>query len=159
MDGALLEAANARFKEFQHELWAEHENDAPSELYHYTRDEGFRGIVTSRTLRVFDIGRLNDPTEGRYSMDVLRRLVARKSVPPQVVDVFRKSDTLFGVGDYWYQYVACFSADENSENQWKKYSDQGKGFALVIDTKRLFESAPGNYAWLKILYDKAEEER
>src|SRR5438874_2349380 len=137
MDRALLEAAKARFKEFQHELWVEDENDAPSELYHYTRDQGFKGIITSRTLRVFDIGRLNDPSEGRYSMDVLRRLVARKSVPAHVADAFRRSETLFGVREFWYQYVVCFSDEGNSEHQWEKYADKGRGFALGIHRERL----------------------
>jgi len=158
MDMPWPEATKARFKEFQRELWLDHENDPPPELYHYTREDGFRGIITSRVLRVFDIGRLNDPTEGRYSMDVFRRLVARKSVPAKVVDAFRRSDTLFGVSEFWYQYVACFSQEKNSEHQWKKYAGVGKGFCLGIDSASLFESAPGNYAWLKILYNKAEQE-
>ena len=60
MDTALLEAAKARLKEFQRELWREHEGEPTVDLYHYTRPERFRGIINSRMLRVFDIGRLND---------------------------------------------------------------------------------------------------
>lgn len=92
-------------------------------------------------------------------MALLCPLAARKSVPQQVFEAYQLADTLFGVSEFWYEYVACFSEAKYSQHQWKKYADEGRGFALVIDSERLTEDARGEYAPVRILYDKPEQVR
>jgi len=152
------ELLKARFKAFQYELWMDHERNPPPILYHYTGEETFRKIVTSRELWVCDIDGLNDPSEGKYAMKMLARLAAHKFVPTPVVQIFQKSETLFGVTDHWHQYVACFSEAKNLEHQCNGYADGGKGVALGINSEALFENASGNYAWVRMLYDDAEQQ-
>src|SRR5262249_50778753 len=42
----------------------------PHTIYHYTDENGFRGIIESGTLWCSDIFYLNDPSELRYGVDI-----------------------------------------------------------------------------------------
>jgi len=46
----------------------------PNCLYHYTREEGFQGIVKCRSLRATCAVSLNDKFEIRHGTDILREL-------------------------------------------------------------------------------------
>jgi hypothetical protein len=157
MDNEFRQDLQRRFMAFQEELWRPLYVSPPALLYHYTGPESVRDILQTQELWVSDIRRLNDTTEGTYSLDVLRPVLQRKSVPTRVLDLFGRE--LYRIGEIWFHYVASFCAAKDVDTQWNDYAVGGTGCALAIDLESLSQKSKSGkeFAVVKLLYDEADQ--
>src|SRR5262245_57640525 len=100
----------------------------PDTLYHYTDATGLKGIVESGALRATHIAFMNDASEYLHAVSLLvqniREARARTLSPLQIKLLDGMEPPVAGtrpehVAPY---FVICFSAEENSLNQWRAYS-------------------------------------
>ncbi|MFM0095178.1 DUF2971 domain-containing protein [Paraburkholderia nemoris] len=108
-------------------------------LYHYCSAESFRAILESDRLRFSDINMLNDATEYRWGYSIFEeaatRLIKRAGVPeavPQMeIAFFDAVDDILSKGQQIaHPFISCLSLDANSLDQWRKYADDGRGYAI-----------------------------
>lgn len=108
-------------------------------LYHYCSAESFRAILESGRLRFSDINMLNDSMEHRWGYSVFEeaatRLIKRINVPDSVAQMdiafFDAVDKILSMGQLIaHPFISCLSYDANSLDQWRKYADDGRGYAI-----------------------------
>lgn len=109
--------------------------ERPDLLYHYTTQEGFLGIIQSRTLWASSIRHLNDASEFNYAINLAIRISNRytnsgneRSGFEEIVGVFRQ---LLNV------YVCSFSTQKDQLSQWRAYCRDGGGFSIGFDAAYL----------------------
>jgi hypothetical protein len=159
-----------RFKEILNELKGLREEawtdcllpaNEPGLMYHYTRFEGFAGILQTKTLRASHISSLNDSSEFYYGAGVVHEAIGDW-----------ENDEL-GLSTAWAHpkprfdrvvkmfYVASFSESGDKLSQWRAYGDGGKGFAIGFDRRTMlrYSATKDNHGLLKMCYDRALAER
>lgn len=151
------------FREIQNEIWSDHphQDAVPDHLYHYSSLSNIRSILSSRELWLFDVCTMqNDPSDGKYWIDVFYSVLLRKSVPKWLTDNFRPSKTL-GLGSAWYSYVSCFSEDAWLKGQWEDFADRGRGCAIELSFVTFTDASNGGlgYGWTPMLYDAEDQIR
>lgn len=113
-------------------------------LYHYTSLSGLLGIVGSRELRASDIRYMNDSSELRHALTILRGHITRR------ITEGCDNPTLFNELLEWLShrivsgpmvYGASFRANGNLLSQWRGYSTNGKGVSLGFDPADIQKSA------------------
>jgi hypothetical protein len=148
-----MEVWRSDLQKFAAELWKDHDSDYPSKLYHYSGMQGIRGILSSREVWSSDVLSMTDTTDGRYWLDIFRSVIDRHSVPGEIKDGFRRTDT-FGLGTNWHMYISSFSEANNLDHQWRNYAEAGSGCAIELSFEAMRAKAEGGrYAWMKLLYD------
>jgi hypothetical protein len=102
-------------------------------LYHYTSLGGLMGIIDSRYLRASDVRFMNDSTELRHTLDLLRRHIERRirsgTDHPQLMTAMLEWLSHRVVGGPMI-FAASFRANGNLLSQWRGYSAHGKGVSL-----------------------------
>jgi hypothetical protein len=86
---ALLLPPELRAAALEFEAWAQaqlqveqDESTPPGPLYHYTGEEGLRGILGTQRLRCFRHVHQTDPSELAFSLDIARRSSAKWGKAP-----------------------------------------------------------------------------
>src|SRR5580704_4857169 len=70
--------------------------DYPEHIYHYAPMQSIRGILENLEIWLFDAFSMqNDPMDGREWVGVFRRILNRKSVPPDVKFLFSPGGLLY----------------------------------------------------------------
>jgi len=115
--------------------------EPPKIIYHYTSDDGLRGILETGQLWLSDIFNLNDPSELSHGFSHAVNILNGKAAegPPES-QVFAKYFSAFhqaGMQGSAHYFVCSFSADGNDLGQWRAYADNGRGYALGFDAKAL----------------------
>jgi Protein of unknown function (DUF2971) len=115
-------------------------------LYHYTDARGLRGIFESQQLWFTDYRHLNDPSEFRHGLKIVRDIAGslkqnagdiKQFFLDQFIEIL-KPET-FDKGEKGFEfYIASFSRDPNDLGQWRAYADNGRGFAIGF-APRMFE--------------------
>ncbi|GAA6168842.1 DUF2971 domain-containing protein [Sessilibacter corallicola] len=113
--------------------------EKPTEtFYHYTTLGGLMGIVESKMLRASDIRYMNDSTELKHSIALLKEEINRRiesgNENPQLLNQFSlwlshrvvNGPMLFG---------ASFRTNGNLLSQWRGYSTHGKGISLGFNPR------------------------
>lgn len=124
----------------------------PRRLYHYTSQAGLLGILASRSLWATRIEFLNDSTEFRYAIDLLKealdaRISAAGKVRPlaaahkEVLNTLRLLRKRLARTPPSHTHVACFSEDPDSLSQWRGYCPGGSGFSIGFATSQLVKAA------------------
>jgi hypothetical protein len=135
-----------RFREIQNEIWSD-DQPSPDHLYHYSSLVNIRKILSGRELWLFDVRTMpNDSRDGIYWVEVFWSVLRRKSVPPWIVELFRPGNTL-GLGEDWYSYVSCLSAESRLEDQWEQFADHGAGCAVEVSFAALEGASDGGHAY------------
>lgn len=141
--------------------------EAPPDLmYHYTDASGLEGILRSGTLWLTDVFRLNDPGEIRYGLDAACAHLAAEGGfgdAPEIEKEFVKTvcEKLQENAESSANYlvISC-SFERDHPDQWKKYGDNGSGYALAFDAgtleRHFMAAAPSNHSTFPISY-AAEE--
>ena len=117
----------------------------PHAIYHYTNDVGLRGILETGQLWLTDVFSLNDPSELNHGFSLMLKVLMSKVVSPEGrkfaegLLAFSKQGGVRRTGNY---FVCCFSACKDDLGQWRAYADNGRGYVLGFDTRKL-ESAFG----------------
>jgi hypothetical protein len=124
---------------------------APSHLCHYTTDAGLYGILRSKKMRISDVFTLNDPSEIQYGFDTFFDQAA--SYRGDAKDAVEFSDFVVSVQslikrtvaapvpDSIDYFCASFSSYHDDDlSQWRSYGDNGRGYCLLFDGKKLEEA-------------------
>lgn len=133
----------------------------PKLIYHYTDDQGLKGILETGRLWFTDLFYLNDPSELEHGIKHgLDALQSAANTGPNELKFFHKifADTMNNrVKDSANYFVCCFSKTDHDLGQWRAYADDGQGYAIGFDAG-LLENAFGeaesiNVATFPITYD------
>jgi hypothetical protein len=116
--------------------------EPPPLIYHYTNDAGLRGILESGKLWLSDIFNLNDPSELSHGFShAMSILNAKAASAHPATRLFAKSlehfGTQRGLQAAAHFFVCSFSSEGDELGQWRAYADNGRGYALGFDAKRL----------------------
>ena len=111
-------------------------------LYHYTNDDGLRGILKSGQLWLTNIFKLNDPSEVSHGFDIgVKALTSsRADGTPQSKEFARVLEAFYnrvGIQGSAKFFVCSFSWHEDDLCQWRAYADNGRGYALEFDAAAL----------------------
>jgi len=157
MDDSQIESVREELRRKQTEIWEPYDGHPIPELFHFTSQEGFRGMIEKRQLWCTDIRHVNDPREGDHGLSVVKSVVTRKSVYRPFKEHVLESPCLFGMKSNWTGYIFCFCSAE-LPHMWQDYAERGTGCALVFNYDVLFAAAPaGRYAFLRMLYDQEKQ--
>jgi hypothetical protein len=136
----------------------------PKLLYHYTDAASVLGIAQSGVIRATHVAFMNDASEYLHAVKLLSNechAMVGKCAQPLQAQILQKMISLLddtSTSNQYPVFVACFSAAENSLNQWRAYS-RGEGrFAIGFDRTALEESALRFGAGLApVIYDDQEK--
>jgi len=132
-------------------------------LYHYTSLAGMLGIVDSGVLRASDIRYMNDSTELRHTLELLRQHISQRISAgtdyPGLLNQLQEwlSNRIVGGP---LVFGASFRANGNLLSQWRGYSVHGKGVSLGFNPQHIMACARAQHFQVgKCLYDSAEQSR
>lgn len=116
----------------------------PGPLYHYCDANALVNIFKTRSLWATGTRYLNDTTELVSLLQNLPKTATKHEATPAgrvLVELSRVMQTwgaeIFANAIGAEIYVACFSEDGDMLSQWRSYADDGRGFAIGFDTRRL----------------------
>ena len=117
---------------------------APAALYHYTNRKGLEGILSSGTLWVGDIFKMNDTSELKHGIsqadEILRKMA---DVGPPESNLFSgQFSTLLsqsGVESVAHCFTCSLCKAGDDPNMWRDYAENERGFALEFDGPLLEE--------------------
>jgi hypothetical protein len=137
---------------------------APKTLHHYTDAAGLKGIVESGVIRGTHLAFMNDASEYLHAVSLLLervRFERTRANDKLLVSLLEDMESLIGetrpehIAPY---FVACFSAEENSLNQWRAYGRGEGGFSIGFDSLSLFSQANlPNSVLFAAIYDRDEQ--
>ena len=134
-------------------------------VYHYCSAESFQAILESGKLRFTDINMLNDSTEHRWGYSIFEKAATRlikrtgisERVPTMPMEFFDAVDQVLSQGQViTHPFISCLSLDGNSLDQWRKYADDGRGYAIGFKASAL-RRLP--ISLLRVSYDVEEQVR
>lgn len=110
----------------------------PTEIYHYTDTKGLIGIVTTGRIRVTHAQFMNDMTEFTHGKEIVCKCLddaARKESDSKISDLFKwaKTHLIDQVYEQFDIYLACFTEEIDSLNQWRAYGNNGRGYIIGFD--------------------------
>lgn len=115
----------------------------PEILYHYTDAAGLKGIIESGAIRATHVAFMNDASEYLHAVSLLTEAIAEIRAiekDPLRISLLNEINDPVGltrpqdVGPY---FVTCFSAKENSLNQWRAYGRGEGSFSIGFDAAKL----------------------
>jgi hypothetical protein len=115
----------------------------PGTLYHYTDAAGLKGIIESGAIRATHLAFMNDASEYLHAVSLLQRAIdqalttERDSLRLSLLNEIREPVALTRPEDVGPYFVTCFSAAENSLNQWRAYGRGEGGFSIGFDAIQL----------------------
>jgi len=102
-------------------------------LHHYATPAAFASIVSTRTIWATDARFMNDADELRYGLELCYRALDEEVREPRLAPHVQALRERLA-GRYGYStFIACFSERNDVPSQWKRYADNGKGFAVGFD--------------------------
>ena len=114
-----------------------------------------RGILESGAFWVTDIFSLNDPSELKHGIKLAEKALSTAATEQTALKAFFENEmrVMFDhdLADMASFFVCCFSRNGNELGQWRAYADNGRGYALGFDRRKLeqafvaqtAEAAPG----------------
>ena len=103
-------------------------------LYHYTNAGGLIGIIKSGKIWHTSMYHVNDPSEERFgqkiAFEILDEFAAKAAIFKSYAEEVRKKLSSARFRVFFEPFVACFSRDRNTLEQWRAYGDNGRGFAI-----------------------------
>jgi hypothetical protein len=109
-------------------------------LYHYTDADGLKGIVENGSIWFTDVRHLNDPSEFRFGLDLVKISIQnhlnennKKSINEFLSFSSRNLDSL--ISDVLFYYISCFSYLRDDLNQWRSYGHDGSGYCIEFSEK------------------------
>ncbi len=121
----------------------------PTTIYHYTNDNGLRGILESGKIWMTDIFNLNDPTELRHGVTSASGVLkeAEDKTKPEIRTFIQQMSSILeeDIERMANFFVCCFSLDGDDLGQWRAYADNGKGYALGFGGHALEQAFAAGY--------------
>ena len=126
-------------------------------VYHYCSLETFLSILKNRTIRLSDVHKLNDATETKVFLDILKGSSVETILEKQKGDYFdlikgmdektavnyvvnTMLDQILNYNDL-LRYIACFSEDGDLLSQWLRYANNGMGVSIGFNADMLNQIA------------------
>lgn len=137
--------------------------DPPTVLQHYTTLDGAQGIITNKSLRLTKFSYLNDQTELKHAVKLLRVRVNRvlKNVQDEGIrdllePLLEDVDRYSGIN----VCVASFCVDGDLLSQWQSYGGSGRGVCLGFSSIALKNAAKSVKGYLlKCVYHRQKQEQ
>ncbi|MBM4054002.1 MAG: DUF2971 domain-containing protein [Planctomycetes bacterium] len=118
-------------------LWLKKEfyEDIPLTLFHYTTQNGFLGIIDTKSLRMSDNKYLNDTTEYTYAVQLVKDELKKRKYNKlrNFLDINRFDKSFERIKEEHPIFVCSFSEKEDLLSQWRGYSPSGGGFSIGFD--------------------------
>jgi hypothetical protein len=114
-------------------------NDEPSIIYHYTNDNGLKGILEGK-LWLTDIFDLNDPSELKLGLKYFVKALENKIFDgypegKRLAECFKILGYKEIIEKTAHYFVLSFSKFPDDLGQWRAYANNGCGFAIGFDRK------------------------
>jgi hypothetical protein len=144
---------------YESPTFTEHfEKTTPDVLYHYTPQEGLLGIVEKKKLWATKIQYMNDATEFRLALKMVRkeldRVIGNAHQASERTAAAGFQESLKGIEDINI-FAACFCEDGDLLSQWRGYTRGRHGYAIGFDTDVLMQVADrGGFALGPCIYDR-----
>lgn len=129
-------------------------------LYHYTSQNGFLGIVDTKSLWATNLYYMNDATEMKHAVAVASRAIdaltanAQDGPSPPLGQWFKQN--LANLEEFPI-FSCSFSEERDLLSQWRGYTGDC-GFSLCFDPLKLQEIAAFNeFRMVKCIYDEADQ--
>ena len=116
-------------------------------LFHYTKTSSLLGILDSQELYFSRLRNLNDASEGRAVLDIVKSLkptgIAKNLIQfvknnyPSIEKKARSS------------YSFSFTTEEDDASQWDRYADHGKGVCIEFSSDQL-ESLMNTFSQVRL---------
>jgi len=139
------------------------EYPAPSELYHYTSQQGLLGVLSTDSLWATNIHYLNDYTEFDLALNLSRNILNKKLSETKDKQRTKKIKCLL---DNLYSliggnvYVSSFSQKRDLLSQWRAYEGSVGGFSIGINSSNLITCAKQQgFILVKCVYDEVLQEK
>jgi hypothetical protein len=134
----------------------------PPRLYHYTNKGGLEGMLQSGTFWLSNVFRLNDDKEIRYGVEAACGYLLEAAAEPNATEVVqlvastvsaKLRESIEGAAHF---FTCSFSLMPDDPHQWRQYGDQGRGYALAMNTDVLQQHfvgvAPANHSTFRMSY-------
>jgi hypothetical protein len=124
-------------------------------IYYYCSAETFKEIMSSKTLWLCDVKRMNDCEEIVYGQNLLFDLMGKLNVP-----VVRQNEIRYYYNLFLNNLITlsvCFSESCDILSQWRGYANDASGFCIGFNAKKLLSLFP--FCPLKVVYDRREQEQ
>lgn len=151
-----LDVALAKLKPALYRYWSDWDfKNAPTMLYHYCAIESMYGIFGTKAVWASDVLCLEDRSELKYACELASDILDRRhEVPPEIRHAFTPQEDFNSDVSKWRLRVFCLSGQQDSPEQWRAYSKNGRGFALGFDRHQLIET---RRVPLRLQYDPARQ--
>lgn len=131
-------------------------NKSEKILYHYTSLEGLLGIIKDKAIWATNILYLNDASELKYSIDLLKEELiqyGKLHLKNRIIDIDSKIEHIFyeivmeNIANLipktapFSFFICSFSEEKDLLSQWRGYCPKGIGFSLGFKFSKLRESA------------------
>ncbi len=151
--------------------WLTLHQPGDAELFHYTKLDGMRGILQTRSLWLSHVSCLNDRSEIQYGQQLVDSVLREGTEKEESGDVRIFIEKLsmmvqsFANQAVHQVFVACFCESGNLLSQWRGYSHNGQGYCLGFkfsSTTRIAADpkahSNGKEPYLrKVIYDEARQ--
>lgn len=165
---ALLEAPRLFTAWSRERMLVEQNESTPvSPLYHFTREEGLRGILTGQRPWFFSHLQQSDKREFEYALGVARQVLREVGQTGDflmdnfcacVDDMIETS----GLASPFEFYLLSLSSHRDHPPQWQQYGDEGRGYAIGFapslfqpDRDELYDEANKNLHMGRVIYGDA----
>jgi hypothetical protein len=115
--------------------------DKPNILYHYTTQEGLKGILSEKSLWATKIQYLNDASELTRPLDTAHSILEKISENKDNKNVNVLKEMILDI-DIWKNInicVASFCKNGDLLSQWRGYGVYGSAYSIGFDTSKLEE--------------------
>lgn len=136
------------------------ETTPPSELYHYTNQDGLHGIVTTKEFWATSAGFLNDASEFKHGKDIAQeeigKMLASERDPKLREALMQLLDAVKFSGSN--VYVLSWSATRDDLSQWRAYGGPQTGYQIGVTGEDLRDIATrNNFTLVRCLYRDSEK--
>jgi len=116
----------------------------PEIIWHYTTADGLLGVLDSGSLFATQLACLNDQSELRYAVFMVRSAMQLMRLKPgedpdrDYIFDFLDRAAMIDVLPNSELFVACFSRNGDELSQWRAYGGGENGYAIAFRTQALF---------------------
>lgn len=129
-------------------------------IYHYTSNDGFLGIIQTKTIWASKLHYLNDSTEFAYALGMVKRELneLRRKETGAWHEFYDKALKRMHTIAHVHIFVACFSEVGDLLSQWRGYCPNSAGYSIAFDDVQLEQSATRQgFRLVRCVYDEAAQ--
>ena len=140
----------------------------PDRMYHYTTTGGLLGIIKDHCFHATNVNFVNDSMEIKYCCNLVNKIIdkicdnEKWPIEVQTLINVQKEFPQYGFSnvlspDNTEVFIICFSGKPNQLSQWRGYANQGQGYSIGLNTKKIFRNKECEF-FCKVIYDPNKQE-